>query len=121
LPARETASSLTDRSTAISLNLNTCQQETNMSGVVVTAHIKDSAKWEKGFRAHGELFRRNNISLIHYTITKSNDVVMYSETDDVDAYLNFVRSPDVVRAMADDGVEGDTVKVFALEKELKPS
>ena len=92
-----------------------------MSGVVLTAHVKDSAKWEKGFRSHGELFKRNNISLIHYTITSNNDVVMYSETDDVDAYMKLVQSPATVQAMADDGVERDTVKVYLLNKELKPS
>ena len=92
-----------------------------MSGVVITAHIKDSAKWEKGFRSHRELFKQNNISLIHYTITKNNDVVLYSETDDVDAYMKFVQSPATIQAMAEDGVERDTVKVYPLDKELKPS
>lgn len=92
-----------------------------MSGIVITAHVKDSAKWEKGFRSHQELFRRNNISLINYTITKDNDVVLYSETDDVSAYTNFVRSPDVAKAMEDDGVDRSTLRVYALDKQLKPS
>jgi hypothetical protein len=92
-----------------------------MSGIVLTAHIKDSAKWEKGFRSHGELFKHNNITLIRYTITNSNDVVMYSETDDVDAYERFVQSPATAQAMEDDGVERDTVKVYRLDRELKPS
>jgi hypothetical protein len=92
-----------------------------MSGVVLTAHIKDSAKWEKAFRSHVELFRQNNISLIQYTITKNNDVVLYSETDDVDAYMKLVQSPATAQAMADDGVEQETVKVYPLDKELRPS
>ena len=89
-----------------------------MTGVVVTAHVRDAAKWERGFRAHADLFKRINTSSIHYTITKNNDVAMYSETNDVDAYRNFTQSPDVARAMEEDGVERDTLKVFALEKEL---
>ena len=91
-----------------------------MTGVVLTAHVKDAAKWEKSFRTHSDLFKRNNISLIHYTITKNNDVVMYSETDDVEAYRNFAQSPDVARAMEEDGVERDSVKIYPLEKDLIP-
>jgi hypothetical protein len=92
-----------------------------MTGVVLTAHVKDAAKWEKGFRAHADLFKRNNISSMHYTITKDNDVVMYSETDDVDAYRSFTQSADVTRAMEEDGVERGSVKVFALERDFIPS
>jgi hypothetical protein len=91
-----------------------------MSGVVLTAHVKDSAKWEKGFRSHSELFKQNNISLIQYSITKNNDVVMYSETDDVDAYMKFVQSPATAQAMSEDGVDRDTVKVYPLQKEFGP-
>jgi hypothetical protein len=92
-----------------------------MTGVVLTAHVKDATKWEKSFRTHSDLFKRNNISLIHYTITKDNDIVMYSETDDVDAYRQFTQSPDVARAMEEDGVERSTVKLYPLEKDLIPS
>ena len=66
-------------------------------------------------------FKQNNITLIHYTITSNNDVVMYSETDDVDAYERFVQSSATAQAMEEDGVERDTVKVYRLDKELKPS
>ena len=92
-----------------------------MSGVVFTAHVKDPAKWEKGFRSHSDLFKQSNVSLIHYTITKGNDVVLYSETDDVDAYTRLIDSPAVVKAMDEDGVERSSIKIYSLDKELKPS
>ena len=92
-----------------------------MSSVILTAHVKDAAKWEKNFLGHADLFRRNNISLINYTITKDNDVVMYSETNDVKSYMNFVQSPEVAKAMEEDGVDRSTVKVYPLDKQLKPS
>lgn len=92
-----------------------------MSGVVLTAHIKDPARWEKSFRTHSDLFKDSKITLIHYTITNSNDVVLYSETDDVDAYKRMVDSPAVAKAMVEDGVEQDSVKVYALDKEFKTS
>jgi len=41
--------------------------------------------------------------------------------DDVDAYERFVQSPATAQAMEEDGVERDTVKVYRLDKELKPS
>jgi hypothetical protein len=96
-------------------------EDSYMSSVILTAHVKDAAKWEKNFRGHADLFRRNNISLINYTITKDNDVVMYSETNDVKSYMNFVQSPEVAKAMEEDGVERSTVKVYPLDKQLKPS
>lgn len=92
-----------------------------MSGVVLTAHVKDPLKWEKSFRTHSDLFKESKISLVHYTITDGNDVVLYSETDDADAYRRFVDSPAVVRAMAEDGVDRSSVKVYTLDKEFKPS
>jgi hypothetical protein len=97
------------------------EEDSVMSGVVLTAHVKDAAKWEKGFRSHVDLFKRNHISLINYTITKNNDVVMYSETDDIDSYRDFTQSPEVLRLMEEDGVDRSSVKVFPLDKELKPS
>jgi hypothetical protein len=92
-----------------------------MSGVVLTARVRDPAKWEQGFRSHRELFRKNNITMMHYTITRNNDVVLYSETDDIEAYMTMVQSPAIAQAMAEDGVERDSVRIYALDKELKAS
>jgi len=92
-----------------------------MSGVVLTAHVKDPVRWEKSFRTHRDLFKESHVSLIHYTITGGNDVVMYSETDDVESYKRLVSSTAVVRAMEEDGVDRSSVKVYTLDKELKPS
>jgi hypothetical protein len=88
-------------------------------GVVLTAHVKDPAKWEKGFRSHTELHRRGPTQLIHYTVTQNNDIVMYSETENVDEYLKYIRSPEVAKAMDEDGVDRDTLKVYPLEKEFE--
>jgi hypothetical protein len=97
------------------------QEDTDMPAIVLTAHVKDAARWEKGFRTHGDLFKRNRISAIHYTITDNNDVVMYSEADDMATYRSFVQSPDVVRAMEEDGVDRSTLKLYELERDLVPS
>ena len=34
-----------------------------MPNVIVTAQVQDPAKWEAGFRMHGELFRKYTCSL----------------------------------------------------------
>jgi hypothetical protein len=88
-------------------------------GVVLTAHVKDPARWEKGFRSHGDLLKNSPTHLLHYTITKSNDIVMYSETENVEEYMKFLRSPEVEKAMTEDGVERDTLKIYALDKEFE--
>jgi hypothetical protein len=96
-------------------------EDTDMTGIVTTAHVKDAATWEKKFQTHADLFKRNRISAVHYTITGNNDIVMYSEADNIAAYRNFVQSPDVVRAMEEDGVDRNTLKFYELEKDLVPS
>jgi hypothetical protein len=96
-------------------------QETDMTCVVLTARVKDGARWEKGFRAHADLLRRGGMSNIHYTIADSNDAVIYFETDDIEAFRSFAQSPENVRAMEEDGVEVSTVKVYPLEKDIPPS
>jgi hypothetical protein len=91
-------------------------------GIVLTAHVKDPVKWESGFRSHSDLLKRGPMTtLIHYTITKNSDVVMYSETDSVDEYMKFLQSPEIVQAMTEDGVDRETLKVYALDKEFRAS
>jgi hypothetical protein len=98
-------------------------KETIMSGMIITAHVKDPARWEKNFRSHSDLLKQGHVSLVHYTITKNNDVVMYSESDDDDtaAAVRFMESPEVAKAMAEDGVDRETVKVYPLDKDFQPS
>jgi hypothetical protein len=93
-------------------------KETDMTRVVLTAHVKDAAKWETGFRAHGDLLKRAGMSNIRYAIADDNTAVICFETSDVEGFQRFAQSPENVRAMEEDGVEVDTVKVYALEKDI---
>jgi hypothetical protein len=92
-----------------------------MTGIVLTAHVKDAARWEKGFRAHADLLKRGGMSNIHYSISDNNDVCVYFETDDVEASESFAQSPENIRGMEEDGVERDTLKSYRLEKGIVPS
>lgn len=89
-----------------------------MPRVMITADVEDSAKWEKGFRTHGDLLKSMSQSVTYFTTTGDNKVALYSEPADLDKYMKVLESPDTAEAMAFDGVKRDTVKVFVLDKEF---
>ena len=90
-----------------------------MSKVIITAQVEDAAKWEEGFRTHGELFRSQTISEpIQFSITDENEVAICFEPEDLDKYMEILNSPATEEAMTFDGVKRETVKIFALDKKF---
>ncbi len=89
-----------------------------MAKIIITAQVEDSAKWEEGFRTHGELLRSMTSTVTYFTITKENELTLYAEPDDVDKFLEVMDSPATEEAMAYDGVKRETVKVVVLDKEF---
>jgi hypothetical protein len=87
-----------------------------MTMVVLTADVEDGANWEREYRTHGELFKAAGIGTVHYTVGADNHIVMCTDVDDVDAYMEFIGSESTQDAMKNDGVKRDTVKVFPLDK-----
>jgi hypothetical protein len=57
-------------------------------------------------------------SATYFATTGDNEVVLYSEPDDLDKYMEVLESTETAEAMAADGVKRDTVKVFVLDKEF---
>ena len=93
-----------------------------MPRVIVTAEVEDLAKWEDGFRTHGELFREQTINKpISFATTGKNQVVVFFEPDDLDTYLQVLDSAATAEAMKSDGVKRETVKAIVLDKEFDPS
>ncbi len=90
-----------------------------MAKVIITAQVEDSAKWEEGFRTHGELLRSMTSTVTYFTISKDNELTLYAEPNDVDKFLEVMDSPATEEAMAYDGVKWDTVKVSVLDKEFR--
>ena len=90
-----------------------------MHRIVVVAEIEDAAKWEEGFRTHGDLFRSQTVTSCHYSIT-GDHVAVYFEAEDLDAYLQGLESPETAEAMAVDGLKQETVKVFVVDKQFTP-
>jgi len=90
-----------------------------MARVMMTAQVENSAKWEKGFRTHGELFRSLGSNVMYFTTTEKNEVAVYGETPDLSKFLEIFESPAMAEAMAFDGVKRETVKFFVLDKEFR--
>ena len=91
-----------------------------MPKVVVIAQIKDPAKWEAGFRTHGEVFKTYGLEApVHFTVA-GNEIAICFEPRDVGAFMNVIQQPATIAAMEFDGVLRDTVKPYVLDKEFKP-
>ena len=65
-----------------------------MTKVILTAQVKNGDAWEKAFQTHGDFFRSQGraTSPIQYTRT-GNEVALFSEVPDVNAYRKMVDSP----------------------------
>ena len=93
-----------------------------MARVLVTAEVKDLAKWEDGFRTHGDLFKKQTVNkAIHFATTGKNKVVVLFEPDDLDTYMQILDSPATAEAMDSDGIKRETVTAIVLDKVFDPS
>lgn len=89
-----------------------------MTRVIVTAEVENSAIWEGAFRSHVDLFSSYTATAIHFTATNDNEVAILWEVSDLDKYLEQMAAAETAEAMARDGVNRETVKVFVLDKEI---
>ena len=87
-----------------------------MTRAIVTAQVEDSANWENEFRSHAELFRGYTATAIHFSTTDDNEVAILWEVADLDKFLEQLESPATAEAMAQDGVNHESVKVYVLDK-----
>lgn len=88
--------------------------------VVITAQVVDAEKWEKRFRTHGELFKKQTVKNVQYSMTAENEIACCFEMDDLDTYHRILDSPETAEAMSFDGIKRETVKIFTLDKEYAP-
>ena len=88
--------------------------------VVITAEVEDTAKWEQGFRSHGDLFRSQTITTpISMAIREGNQVAICAEPADLGTFMEILESPVTAEAMGHDGVRRDTVKVYLMDREFQ--
>ena len=91
-----------------------------MPKVVITAEVEDPAKWEAGFRTHGDLFRSQTVTKpIDIAIIQGNHVAVCMEPDDLGTFMKVMDSPATADAMAFDGVKRETVKIFVLDRTFR--
>jgi hypothetical protein len=88
-----------------------------MAKVMVIAQCEDPKKWETEFKTHGELFKAYTSPTVNYGLA-GDWVCVYFEPTDLDACMKMVNSPDTQTAMAQDGIKGETVKIFVLDKNI---
>ena len=87
---------------------------------IVTAQVEDLAKWEEGFRTHGDLFRSQTVSgSIGIGTNEDNEVSVCFEATDLDTFMRGMDSAAAAESMAADGIKRDTVKVFVLDPRLR--
>ena len=89
-----------------------------MSKAIVTAQVENSANWEKDFRSHAGLFRSYTATAINFSTTSDNEVAILWEVANLDKFLEQLESPETAEAMAQDGVNQESVKVYLLDKEI---
>lgn len=89
-----------------------------MHRVVIICDVEDATNWEKQFRTHADLFRRQTSTAMHYTVTDDNRVALYTEVSDLDRFTEVFKSPATAEAMSVDGVKRATVQAYVLDKDL---
>lgn len=89
-----------------------------MPRIVLTAQVENAANREKMFRTHGSLLRSMSSTVTYFAATDAGDVALYAEPADLDTFMRMMKSPEIAEAMAGDGVKGETVKLYLLDKEF---
>ena len=89
-----------------------------MSKAIITAQVEDSANWELAFRSHAGLFNEYTATAIHFVATNDNEVAILWEVANLETFLEQLDAPETAEAMAQDGVNRDSVKVYILDKEI---
>ena len=92
-----------------------------MPRIVAMIQVEDLPEWEKNFRTHGDLFRRQTIQG-HYDyimIKEGNRVVLSADVDDIETFFEVLKTPDASDAIDLDGVKRDTIRFYVLDKTFK--
>jgi hypothetical protein len=89
-----------------------------MPRVVALASVENSAEWEQRFRTHVDVFKAYTATAVDFATTSDNEIAICFEVENLDTYLQQMKSPEPEAAMAHDGVKRETVKLFVLDKRV---
>ena len=87
--------------------------------IAVRAEVEDVEIWRRGFKTHGELFKRQGVSIAYMGSTDGNTVISVFDTDDVDKFMRIFNDPATAEAMANDKITGG-VELFVLDESFSP-
>ncbi len=90
-----------------------------MPKVIVAGQAEDVAKWEAGLRTRGDLLKRATITSMSIG-TEGNEVATCCDVTDLSKFREVMASPDTAKAMAEDGLNRETVKVYLMDREFQP-
>jgi hypothetical protein len=89
-----------------------------MSTVIVTADVKDGKQWAERFPTHLDIFKQYTIKKPVRFAVEGNHVTICFEPENLDSYLKSMKSDATAKAMANDGVKRETVKIVPLDKSV---
>tara|TARA_B100001093_G_C26139988_1_gene722901 strand:+ start:36 stop:308 length:273 start_codon:yes stop_codon:yes gene_type:complete len=87
--------------------------------IAVRAEVEDVEIWRQGFKTHGELFKRQGVSIAYMGSTHGNTVISVFDTDDVDEFMKIFNDSATAEAMANDKITGG-VELFVLDESFSP-
>lgn len=92
-----------------------------MPRIVVTSEVEDLEAFEKAFRTHGPILKKQGvISPCGYGFaTEGNKAALCFEVDDVEALKEALKDQSALDAMAEDGVIPGTYSLFVIDKNLE--
>jgi len=94
------------------------KKEKTVSKAIITAQVEDSTNWESAFRSHADLFSKYTATAVQFVATDDNEVAILWEISNLETFLAQLDAPEIAEAMAQDGVNHDSVKVYILDKEI---
>ena len=87
--------------------------------IAVRAEVEDVDAWREGFKTHGDLFKRQGVSVTYMGATEGNSVIGVFETNDVNEFMRIFNDPATAEAMAKDKITGG-VELFVLDETFTP-
>ena len=90
-----------------------------MTKVMVSATVEDIERWKTGFATHAELFKKQGVTIAYYGAGDNNKGAACFETNDLNAFMEILESPETAEAMSHDGIIDGSVEVFILDSTLE--
>ncbi len=91
-----------------------------MHKVIAFGHVEEIRKWEKGFKTHADLFKKQTVisPILFGTSEDDQTIGILFEVSDLDRFYEVLGAKETAEAMAYDGVKKETIRHYLLDKEF---